>query len=58
MSQLYNRMQIRTRDLLLLVGAALLTLVIVSVAFEPLRTYWSIIWEYTREALFRIRNLF
>jgi len=57
-SQLYHRMQIRTRDLLLLVGAALLTLVIVSVAFEPLRTYWSILWEYTREALFRVRNLF
>jgi uncharacterized membrane-anchored protein len=57
-SQLYHRMQIRTRDLALLVCAALLTLLIVSVAFEPLRTYWAVVWEYTREVLFRIRNLF
>jgi len=57
-SQLYNRMQLRTRDLLLLIGAALLTLLIVSVAFEPLRTYWQVVWEYTREVLFRVRNLF
>lgn len=56
-SQLYNRPQIRTRDLLLLVGAALLTFLIVSVAFEPLRTYWQVVWEYTREVLFRLRSV-
>jgi uncharacterized membrane-anchored protein len=57
-SQLYNRMEIRTRDLLLMVAAAVLTLLIVSVAFEPLRTYWQIVWENAREVLFRIRSLF
>ena len=57
-SQLYNRMDIRTRDLMLMVAAALLTLLIVSVAFEPLRTYWQIVWENAREVLFRIRSLF
>jgi len=57
-SQLYNRLQIRTRDLLLLVGAAMLTLLIVSVAFEPIRVYWQVVWENARELLFRIRTLF
>jgi uncharacterized membrane-anchored protein len=57
-SQLYNRMEIRTRDLLLMVAAAVLTLLIVSVAFEPLRTYWHVVWENAREVLFRIRSLF
>jgi uncharacterized membrane-anchored protein len=57
-SQLYNRLQIRTRDLLLLVAAALVTLLIVSVAFEPIRVYWQVVWENAREMLFRVRSLF
>lgn len=57
-SQLYNRLPIRTRDLMLLVGAALLTLVIVSVVFEPIRLYWRVVWETAREVMFRVRNWF
>jgi uncharacterized membrane-anchored protein len=57
-SQLYNRLQIRTRDLLLLVAAALVTLLVVSVAFEPIRVYWQVVWENAREMLFRVRSLF
>jgi uncharacterized membrane-anchored protein len=57
-SQLYNRLPIRTRDLILLVGAALLTLLIISFAFEPIRTYWQVVWETTRGVLFRVRSWF
>jgi hypothetical protein len=42
----------------LLVGAALLTLLIISFAFEPIRTYWQVVWETTRGVLFRVRSWF
>jgi uncharacterized membrane-anchored protein len=56
-SQLYHRTEIRTRDLLLLVGAALFAMVIVSVVFEPFRVYWGAVWESIRNTWFQLRNL-
>lgn len=55
-SQLYRRVEIRTRDLMLLVGAALLTMIIVSVTFEPIRLYWQALWETARDVWFRVSN--
>jgi uncharacterized membrane-anchored protein len=56
-SQLYRKIEIRTRDLLLLVGAALLVMVIVSVTFTPFRVYWGAVWESIRNTWFHLRNL-
>ncbi len=56
-SQLYRRTEIRTRDLMLLVGAALLAMVIVSVVFPPFRVYWGAVWESIRNSWFQLRNL-
>lgn len=43
-SQLY-RARIRTRDLMLMVGAAVTTMGIALGVTEPMRTYWSSLWK-------------
>jgi uncharacterized membrane-anchored protein len=55
-SQLYRRSSVRTRDLLLLVAAALLAMIVVSVTLEPFRVYWSAVWESLRNSWFHLRN--
>lgn len=57
-SQLYHRLQIPARHLVLLVGGALLTMVIVGLASDSLRLYWDAVWQTMREVLFRIRGWF
>lgn len=57
-SQLYRRANVRTRDLLLLVAAALFTMMIVSFVFPPFRLYWGAVWESLRNSWFHLRNLF
>lgn len=57
-SQLYQRLQIPARHLVLLVGGALLTMVIVGLASDSLRLYWDAVWQTMREVLFRIRGWF
>jgi uncharacterized membrane-anchored protein len=56
-SQLYRRADVRTRDLLLLVAAALLVMIIVSATLEPFRVYWSAVWESVRNSWFHLRSL-
>lgn len=56
-SQLY-RTQISNRMLLLLPVAVLITGVIISSISEPLRLYWSSIWEVVRDTWFRVQGLF
>jgi uncharacterized membrane-anchored protein len=56
-SQLYRRVNVRTRDLLLLIASALLVIVIVNVVVEPLHLYWSAVWESIRNSWFHLRNL-
>lgn len=55
-SQLYQRLQIPARHLVLLVGGAVLSMVIVGWASESLRLYWDAVWETMRALLFRIRG--
>jgi len=43
-SQLY-RTRVRTRDLMLLVGAALFSMTIVSLAVPPMRLFWEGVWD-------------
>lgn len=57
-SQLYHRLQIPARHLVLLVGGALLTMIIVGLASDSLRLYWDAVWQTMREVLFRIRGWF
>jgi uncharacterized membrane-anchored protein len=57
-SQLYHRTSIRTRDLVLLVGAAFLTMAIVSLASEPVRLYWQAVWETMRNAWLHVQSWF
>jgi len=57
-SQLYRSgTNIRTRDLLLLVAAALLTMLIVIALLEPFRLYWSAVWESVRNTWFHLRSV-
>lgn len=57
-SQLYHRMEVPTKHLLMLVGAAFVAMLIIGLTFSPMRLYWQAIWEATRDVLFRIRSLF
>jgi uncharacterized membrane-anchored protein len=57
-SQLYHRLQLPARHLVLLVGGALLTMIIVSFASDSMRLYWEAIWQTMRDVLFQIRSLF
>lgn len=57
-SQLYHRLQIPARYLVLLIGGALFTMVIVGLASDSLRLYWDAVWQTMREVLFRIRGWF
>lgn len=57
-SQLYHRLQIPARHLVLLVGGALLTMIIVSVVSDSLSLYWEAVWQTVRAALFRVRGWF
>jgi uncharacterized membrane-anchored protein len=57
-SQLYRRADVRTRDLLLLVAAAVFVMIIVSATLEPFRVYWSAVWESVRNSWFHLRNVF
>lgn len=56
-SQLY-RTQISAKLVLLLPIAVLITGVIMSAISEPLRLYWSSVWEVVRDTWFRIQQLF
>ncbi len=56
-SQLY-RTRISARLVLLLPVAVLITAVIMSAISEPLRLYWSSVWEVVRDTWFRIQQLF
>jgi hypothetical protein len=56
-SQLY-RTRISARLVLLLPIAVLITGVIMSAISEPLRLYWSSVWEVVRDTWFRIQQLF
>jgi uncharacterized membrane-anchored protein len=56
-SQLY-RTRISGRLLLLLPLAVLVTGIILSAISEPMRLYWSSIWEVVRDTWFRIQSLF
>ena len=56
-SQLY-RTRISGRLLLLLPLAVIVTGVILSAISEPMRLYWSSIWEVVRDTWFRIQSLF
>lgn len=57
-SQLYHRLQIPARHLVLLVGGALLTTVIIGIASDSMNLYWDAIWQTVRSVLFRIRGWF
>lgn len=56
-SQLY-RTRISGKLLLLLPVAVLITGIIMSAISEPLRLYWSSVWEVVRDTWFRIQSLF
>lgn len=56
-SQLY-RTRIQTRLLVFLAVSALFTWVIVSAMSEPMRLYWTSIWEVVRDIWFRVQGLF
>ncbi len=56
-SQLY-RTRISGRLLLLLPVAVLITGVIMSAISEPMRLYWSSVWEVVRDTWFRIQGVF
>ncbi len=56
-SQLY-RTRVRTRDLVFLVLAALVTMVIVTIVSRPMRLYWESIWQMLEQFLFRLRGSF
>lgn len=55
-SRMY-RSRIRGRDVALLVGAALFSMVAVVAVSQPLRLFFRQLWELVRQALFSIRNL-
>jgi len=57
-SQLYRSgTNVRARDLLLLVAAALLAMIIVSALLEPFRVYWGAVWESVRNTWFHLRSV-
>jgi uncharacterized membrane-anchored protein len=56
-SQLY-RTRIQTRLVVFLALSALFTWVMVSAISEPMRVYWSSVWEVLRDTWFRIQGLF
>jgi uncharacterized membrane-anchored protein len=56
-SQLY-RTRISGKLLLLLPLAVLITGIVLSVISEPMRLYWSSIWEVVRDTWFRLQSLF
>jgi uncharacterized membrane-anchored protein len=56
-SRMY-RGRIRARDIVLLVGAALFSMVAVVAVSQPLRLFFKQLWELIRQALFSIRGLF
>ncbi len=56
-SQLY-RTRIGKLDLLLLVLAAVVTMIVVSATVDSLQLFWLTVWEQIRGVLFRIRGLF
>jgi len=56
-SQLYRR-PISGKVLLLLPLAVLISGIIMSAVSEPLRLYWSSVWEVVRDTWFRVQSLF
>lgn len=56
-SRMY-RSRIRGRDIALLVGSALFSMVAVIAVSQPLRLFFKQLWELIRQALFSIRGLF
>ncbi len=56
-SRMY-RGSVRGRDIALLVGAALFSMVAVTAVSQPLRLFFKQIWELLRQLLFQIRQLF
>jgi uncharacterized membrane-anchored protein len=56
-SRMY-RSRVRTRDLGLLIGAALFSMIAIVAVSQPLRLFFKQLWEIIRQALFSIRQIF
>ena len=56
-SRMY-RGSVRGRDVAMLVGAALFSMVAVAAVSQPLRLFFKQLWELVRQLLFQVRQLF